>query len=353
MEIIFHITNQSSWEAAKKSGRYEAASLKFQGFIHCSTGPQVCSVADFIFKGQKDLILLAIDSKKITSSIVFEGETQNIFPHIYGPIDTNAVLEVINFASDDQGLFELPTRAKNICPYFQKLKQLLMLADTDPGVAGFVNPENENLKRLPIWCENQIVGFATPREDKDGIWRMGAIYVHPDHRARGLARKAIADYITGTNARAFLEENNLATQKAFWAAGFRPYQYDRKSAGAWWSNYNFYYQATVVEGYEISYKNPIHLRAGEKIKMGKAEENPAWKGWHWCETPDGNSGWISEFYFKRLDEQFAQVLFPYQATELQLSKGQKVYIYNQDRGWAWCSKDDNKSFGWVPLANLI
>jgi len=85
MEKILHITSRQAWCDAQTAGRYEAPSLHSQGFIHCSTREQVIDVANFLFKGQDDLIFLYIDSQMVSAEIRYEclhgGE--DLFPHIY------------------------------------------------------------------------------------------------------------------------------------------------------------------------------------------------------------------------------------------------------------------------------
>ena len=81
-----------------------------EGFIHCSTRDQVIQVANARFRGQSGLVLLLIDSDKVTAEIIdenLEGGPQ-LFPHIYGELNTDAVAQVAEFAPDADGFFTLP-----------------------------------------------------------------------------------------------------------------------------------------------------------------------------------------------------------------------------------------------------
>ena len=49
MSVIYHITTQNEWNAARENGRYEAPSLKEEGFIHCSQEAQVPGVLGRFF----------------------------------------------------------------------------------------------------------------------------------------------------------------------------------------------------------------------------------------------------------------------------------------------------------------
>ena len=97
MPIIYHVTTAAEWKAAQEKGFYEAASLKAEGFIHCSEKHQVAGVLERYFTDQGDLVKLVIDTTKLTSRYVQEWSpsVRDTFPHIYGPINMDAVIEVI------------------------------------------------------------------------------------------------------------------------------------------------------------------------------------------------------------------------------------------------------------------
>jgi len=110
MPIILHITRKRDWEDAVKRGAYSSHTLRTQAFIHCSTPAQVIPVADFLFRGQHDLVLLCIETSRITAEIRYEnleGGTK-LFPHVYGPLTVWSVVSVCDFPPKDDGTFELP-----------------------------------------------------------------------------------------------------------------------------------------------------------------------------------------------------------------------------------------------------
>lgn len=109
MKNILHITQAKQWEQAKIIGSYRADSLDTEGFIHCSEANQVVKVANWLFRNQKGLIILFIDADKVKAEIRYElVETGELFPHIYGELNIDAVFQVINFEPGEDGLFELP-----------------------------------------------------------------------------------------------------------------------------------------------------------------------------------------------------------------------------------------------------
>jgi uncharacterized protein (DUF952 family) len=95
-ELIYHITTREKWEAAQAAGQYEADTLVTEGYMHCSTETQVAGVLERYFKGQKDLVKLTIDRAKVERPLVFElaGSINEVFPHIHGPLNLDAVVAV-------------------------------------------------------------------------------------------------------------------------------------------------------------------------------------------------------------------------------------------------------------------
>ena len=96
MAIIYHVTTQPEWNAAQESGEYTSPSLKEEGFIHCSLAEQVSGVLERYFKAKKELVKLVIETDKLKSQLIYEWSPSvaETFPHIYGPINTDAVITV-------------------------------------------------------------------------------------------------------------------------------------------------------------------------------------------------------------------------------------------------------------------
>jgi uncharacterized protein (DUF952 family) len=117
--MIFHITTQMAWDEAKSFEEYRSASLLTEGFIHCSTLSQVIPVADQYYKGESGLVLLMIEPTLLSSDLKWEAPSDGTpppgvpegdqFPHVYGPINLDAVVNVIDLKSKPDGNFELPT----------------------------------------------------------------------------------------------------------------------------------------------------------------------------------------------------------------------------------------------------
>jgi uncharacterized protein (DUF952 family) len=117
--MIYHLTSRQSWREAQGHGEYRTESLECEGFIHCSTRTQALPVAEKYYQGQPDILLLEIDPARLSSELrweppsggapppgVPEGES---FPHVYGPINLGAVVNVYDLESNPDGSYRLPS----------------------------------------------------------------------------------------------------------------------------------------------------------------------------------------------------------------------------------------------------
>lgn len=93
---IYHITPLKVWREALEMGSYDAESLEKEGFIHCCTEEQIESVLQEWFEGVSDLLLLEIDPDLLSTAVKYEDSkgTGELFPHIYGPLNLEAVIKV-------------------------------------------------------------------------------------------------------------------------------------------------------------------------------------------------------------------------------------------------------------------
>ena len=95
--LIFHIATAADWAAAQRSGTYTTStrgvSLEQEGFIHASRRDQVAGVwKRYYADADEKLVLLSIDTERLTSPWREDPVGNDSFPHIYGPINASAVL---------------------------------------------------------------------------------------------------------------------------------------------------------------------------------------------------------------------------------------------------------------------
>jgi uncharacterized protein (DUF952 family) len=118
--MILHILRRAEWEEAVRRGSYRPSSIDAEGFIHCSTLSQAVETARTFFRGAPDLLLLRIDESKVAAEVRFQapavpGDARpgTLFPHVYGPLNLDAVVEVIEFPCEADGTFRLPAQLSN------------------------------------------------------------------------------------------------------------------------------------------------------------------------------------------------------------------------------------------------
>jgi len=111
MALIYHIAAAADWEQARRDGEYAMSTrgrtLAQEGFIHTSTAPQVALVANAFYRDAPDLVLLVIDPDRVTPEIRYErvpGQDQH-YPHIYGPLNVDAVIATRPFEPGPGGTF--------------------------------------------------------------------------------------------------------------------------------------------------------------------------------------------------------------------------------------------------------
>lgn len=190
--MILHLVSKADWDALKADQPYVAASLASEGFIHCTAGEALMlDVANRFYKEQPgEFLLLEIDESKLTSEVKWEApadpkpapaaetppETKAeygeqapaavLFPHVYGPINRDAVVQVRKAVRDASGAFtssadlppapaaapavvEDPLNPLNLKPASQLADELLDATD------GF----SEALKRYKDKIESRIEGL--------------------------------------------------------------------------------------------------------------------------------------------------------------------------------------------------
>ncbi|VAV98221.1 Glutathione S-transferase domain protein, partial [hydrothermal vent metagenome] len=86
------------------------ASLRSEGFIHCSAAGQLLGVANSLYSGEQGLVILRIDPELLEVSVIYEDcyDLGEQFPHIYGPLHRAAVTEILSFPPSRDGQFTLP-----------------------------------------------------------------------------------------------------------------------------------------------------------------------------------------------------------------------------------------------------
>jgi uncharacterized protein (DUF952 family) len=109
---IYHLALADDWMRAVSSPYATSTldkSLAQVGFIHCSFREQVQLIADNVYRGRHDLLLLEIDPDRLAATVRVESVNggSDEFPHIYGPLNRDAVIAVTPVAVLEDGRLDI------------------------------------------------------------------------------------------------------------------------------------------------------------------------------------------------------------------------------------------------------
>ena len=99
MGFIYHVTTEDAWAEAQERGEYRGSTLGLSlddvGFVHCSFENQVARIVHAFYRGVPRVVVLAIDLDRLHSPVRYESPEggEEKFPHVYGPIGCDAVVE--------------------------------------------------------------------------------------------------------------------------------------------------------------------------------------------------------------------------------------------------------------------
>ena len=100
--------------------------------------------------------------------------------------------------------------------------------------------------------------------------------------------------------------------------------------------------------YKVQYQNPIEVKAGEGVEVGRADDDDP--GWLWCRATDGREGWMPVELLSR-QESLALVMRDYSAKELGVQAGEEVEIEEVRHGWVLV-RNAQGELGWIPESHL-
>jgi uncharacterized protein (DUF952 family) len=115
---ILHIVPASYFNTQPADQPYLPEAFSKDGFIHCTQQPEVMlNIANRFYKNvEGDVLVLVIDVDRVTSEVKWEapahpdgtpaqpGETV-LFPHIYGPLNRDAITHLRIAVRDSAGRF--------------------------------------------------------------------------------------------------------------------------------------------------------------------------------------------------------------------------------------------------------
>lgn len=96
MTRVYKILSRAEWEAALARGVFDGSPDDARdGFIHLSTADQAAETARKWFAGRSDLLLVELEAETLGGGLKWEpSRGGDLFPHLYGPLRTDAALDV-------------------------------------------------------------------------------------------------------------------------------------------------------------------------------------------------------------------------------------------------------------------
>jgi uncharacterized protein (DUF952 family) len=110
--VTLHLTPAEVWEAQSKGQTYVPEGFAAEGFIHCTDGEDRLLVpANAYYRDDpRRFVVLEVDVDRLTAEVRYDDETA-IYPHIYGPMETTAVVGLRRADRAADGTFlGFPTR---------------------------------------------------------------------------------------------------------------------------------------------------------------------------------------------------------------------------------------------------
>lgn len=93
--MVYRVTTEQYWNEHKGEPDFITADYFSGGFIHCCTASQVAGVRERYFKGEINLVLLHLEESKLEAELKYEVSTNGEkFPHLYGPINRDAIIKI-------------------------------------------------------------------------------------------------------------------------------------------------------------------------------------------------------------------------------------------------------------------
>ena len=105
----FHIVAGEYFRDCDSQAAYLPADFEREGFIHCTDGADnVAEVANRYYRDDLRMyVVLVIDKRRVTAPVVYEDDDR-IYPHIYGPLNRDAILSIVPVLRDSDGSFLAP-----------------------------------------------------------------------------------------------------------------------------------------------------------------------------------------------------------------------------------------------------
>jgi len=105
--FIYLLSSEKEYKQALSKGVFVRDSIQEEGFIHASPKNQLTRVANKYYKETINPLILVVDVKKVSVEVKWEPAAGSFYPHIYGALNTDAIIEFQPIALNEMGEFNL------------------------------------------------------------------------------------------------------------------------------------------------------------------------------------------------------------------------------------------------------
>ena len=104
--ITYHLVPEEVWQTQRLDSEYLPEAFPHDGFIHCTNGlDELLNVANrYYVDDAREFIVLALDLSRVTAEVRYDDPGQ-LFPHIYGPLNTDAIVHKTTVTRSSDGTF--------------------------------------------------------------------------------------------------------------------------------------------------------------------------------------------------------------------------------------------------------
>lgn len=104
---IYLLSSIAEYQQALSTGKLTRDSLTSEGFIHATPKSQLNRLANKYYKDKEQPLILIVDKELVIPEIKWEPASGGLYPHIYGPLNINAVTKVEKISLNEDGNFYL------------------------------------------------------------------------------------------------------------------------------------------------------------------------------------------------------------------------------------------------------
>lgn len=108
--FFYLLESQALLDAAKPFGVLVREDLREEGFIHASPANQLTRVANKYYRDVKDLVCAAVSKQRVLAMVKYEPATGGLYPHVYGPLNLDAVEAIAKIQARSDGSYDIDTK---------------------------------------------------------------------------------------------------------------------------------------------------------------------------------------------------------------------------------------------------